>query len=405
MMSQTLLTSIIKNNKKDIGVLGENFNVFNVLKLETDEVRLHSRYLADLLNPHGSHGYRDEFLKTFLQFIGEISLFPELSRVSVYPEKYIGPVTPTTGGQIDILLEDDQHNILIIENKINAGDQENQLLRYRNYGNMHVAKGGNFRLIYLTKNGLTAHPISLGENDMTHNDYKCISYKTEIRSWLEDLIEITISNKKVSATLEQYHQLILQLTGMATNEKLEMTISELISSPQNFIAAEEISNALNPAKQKLLLSFIRNIVEELKVEYSNFIFEISPNFGQRYQGLEIHHTIRNEYETFSHIRLSFLSDASDCYIEIHPGITQAGNNDKSPTRRNEYKLKLETYFHQTIAKIENTENAWQGEWVARYYALQNVFGLIITEDVNLKNRVKSDLKALITVFDKIHGLM
>jgi hypothetical protein len=404
-MSQILLTTINNIHKNDIEILGQNFNIFNVLKLDTDEVRLHSRYLADLLNPFGSHGYRDEFLKTFLLLIGETTLFPELSRVTVYAEKFIGPVTPTSGGQIDILMEDNQNNVLIIENKINAGDQKNQLLRYRNFGNQYFAKGGSFRLIYLTKNGLNAHPISLGENEMTHYDYKCISYKTEIRNWLENLIEKTTKNKKLSNTLEQYHQLILQLTGMATNEKLDLTINELIHSSENFKAAEQISNALNPAKQKLLHSFIQKVVAELKPEFPSLNFEISPDFGQRYQGLEIHHTVRIECETFSHIRLSFLSEASDCYIEIHPGITSFGNNEKSELRRKQYKALLETHFHQTVAKIQNTETAWQGEWVAHYYPLQDIFDLLINQDVNLKNRVKTDLSTLILAFEQTHRLV
>ena len=40
---------------------GENFNVFNVLGLWSEEVRLHSAMLAELLNPDGSHGCSEAF--------------------------------------------------------------------------------------------------------------------------------------------------------------------------------------------------------------------------------------------------------------------------------------------------------------------------------------------------------
>ena len=41
---------------------GENFNIFKVLRLSTSEVRLHSAYLAELLDSKGSHGMGASFL-------------------------------------------------------------------------------------------------------------------------------------------------------------------------------------------------------------------------------------------------------------------------------------------------------------------------------------------------------
>lgn len=44
---------------------GEYFNVFEVLGLSTKEVRLHSAFLPELLNPNGSHGLGDKMLRSF----------------------------------------------------------------------------------------------------------------------------------------------------------------------------------------------------------------------------------------------------------------------------------------------------------------------------------------------------
>lgn len=49
---------------------GDYFNVFNTLGLWSDEVRLHSAFLAELLNPNGSHGLKNALLKEFLAAIG-----------------------------------------------------------------------------------------------------------------------------------------------------------------------------------------------------------------------------------------------------------------------------------------------------------------------------------------------
>lgn len=44
----------------------ECFNVFNTLGLRSEEVRLHSAFLAELLNPDGSHGMGNDFFRQFL---------------------------------------------------------------------------------------------------------------------------------------------------------------------------------------------------------------------------------------------------------------------------------------------------------------------------------------------------
>ena len=41
---------------------GAKFNVFKVIGVTTNEVRLHSRFLDEMLNPNGSHGQGDIFL-------------------------------------------------------------------------------------------------------------------------------------------------------------------------------------------------------------------------------------------------------------------------------------------------------------------------------------------------------
>ena len=61
---------------------GEWFNVFNVLGVSTDEVRTHSRFIAELLNPQGSHGCGDEFLKAFIEIIPGLEGF-EIETVQV----------------------------------------------------------------------------------------------------------------------------------------------------------------------------------------------------------------------------------------------------------------------------------------------------------------------------------
>ena len=138
---------------------GKCFNVFSALNMCSDEVRLHSRLLATLLNPKANHGLGNECLKLFLIALGLPEDYITYCKEQIV-ERPIGEVTETTGGRIDIILEDREHAV-IIENKIYAGDQPNQLLRYHNYGVKTFGKN-NFKLVYLTLYGSDPSASSLG---------------------------------------------------------------------------------------------------------------------------------------------------------------------------------------------------------------------------------------------------
>lgn len=112
---------------------GEDFNIFRILGLQTAEVRTHSAFLAELLNPAGSHGLGTVFLALLLQQLKiEISDIDPAAGVRVKVEEYIGFLTDDNrqGGRIDICLYPRNGPPIFIENKIYAGDQPFQLLRY-----------------------------------------------------------------------------------------------------------------------------------------------------------------------------------------------------------------------------------------------------------------------------------
>ena len=168
---------------------GKCFNVFSALNICSDEVRLHSRLLATLLNPKANHGLENEFLKSFLIALGLPEDYITYCKEQIV-ERPIGEVTEATGGRIDIILEDRGHAV-IIENKIYAGDQPNQLLRYHNYG-VKTFGENNFKLVYLTLYGSDPSPYSLGGE---HFEFIKLSYAQDILGLLEaiksDNIDVT----------------------------------------------------------------------------------------------------------------------------------------------------------------------------------------------------------------------
>ena len=198
---------------------GKCFNVFSALNMCSDEVRLHSRLLATLLNPEANHGLGNEFLKLFLIALGLPEDYITYCKEQIV-ERPIGEVTETNGGRIDIILEDREHAV-IIENKIYAGDQPNQLLRYYNYG-VKTFGENNFKLVYLTLYGSDPSPYSLGGE---YFEFIKLSYAQDILKLLEDFVP-TQPQKPVHRTIKDYITIIKQLTHQDMETKYQQSIIE-----------------------------------------------------------------------------------------------------------------------------------------------------------------------------------
>ena len=245
-----IVSQKIKEQRKEKFERGESFNIFNDLGFMSDEVHLHSMFLANLLNPKGSHGQRGKFLEAFLKMLQKS--FPAISAdsleldtaiASVEVEKYIGRQTDSEGGRIDIYLTDGKHSI-IIENKIYAGDQHHQMLRYWNYG---MSQKGNdteksFVLIYLTLDGCSPSKDSLGE-DLKKNDIVCLSYKSDIRGWLDRCVELASRTPLVRETINQYISTIDILTNNVMEDNKELL--DILSKEENLDAIYDIANNKN----------------------------------------------------------------------------------------------------------------------------------------------------------------
>lgn len=247
----------IKEQRKEKFERGENYNIFYDLGFMSDEVHLHSMFLANLLNPKGSHGQRGKFLEAFLKMLQKS--FPAISadrlvldtaNASVEVEKYIGRQTDSEGGRIDIYLTDGKHSI-IIENKIYAGDQHHQILRYWNYGMSQ--KGDDteksFVLIYLTLDGCSSSKDSLGE-DLKENDIVCLSYKGDIRGWLDRCVELASRTPLVRETINQYISTIDILTNNVMEDNKELL--DILCKEENLDAIYDIANNKNIVVNRII---------------------------------------------------------------------------------------------------------------------------------------------------------
>lgn len=193
---------------------GDYFNVFNVLGLSSNETRTHSAFLAELLNPYGSHGMGDLFLKKFLLYAHIEDLNLETKNAYVEVERSIGEIDEDYehGGRIDLMVESAAGKGIIIENKIYAVDQPKQLVRYHNYAE---ATYSDYRLLYLSLDKGEASVDSTKGNNVqliSGKDYLSITYRNEILKWLSDCLEELPKDKVVYIILKQYIDLLKQLT-------------------------------------------------------------------------------------------------------------------------------------------------------------------------------------------------
>ena len=225
---------------------GELFNIFDVLNLATAEVQTHSSFLAELLDPQGSHGLGHFPLECLLSILDKYhSLSFNISNANVRKEIRIGQIDKDydTGGQIDLLI-DDGENAIIIENKIYAGDQKKQLLRYFRYAK-DQRRYKDFVLLYLTLDGHEPDPVSIkADKDKpsieSGKDFHCISYKEDVKALLEACMVKAFDKPLVRETLIQYKNLINELTH---NSMDHMNKEELLASM--FAHADSVAEIIN----------------------------------------------------------------------------------------------------------------------------------------------------------------
>ena len=235
---------------------GKRFNVFSALNMCSDEMRLHSRLLATLLNPKASHGLGNEFLKLFLIALGLPEDYITYCKEQIV-ERTIGEVTETTGGRIDIILEDRGHAV-IIENKIYAGDQPNQLLRYHNYG-VKTFGENNFKLVYLTLYGNKSSPDSLGGENF---EFIKFSYAQDVLKLLKKLMK-SKPKKPVHSTIEDYITIIKQLTHQDMDTKYQQSIIEEAIKSDNIDVTSELLLLQKQIGDKLRRDYIIKPLKDL----------------------------------------------------------------------------------------------------------------------------------------------
>lgn len=221
----------------------EPFNVFSVLRSEHDEVNLHSRFLAALLDHRQSPRQSRENLADFLH------------RLDIGNFDHDGASVKREWNNIDILVCDRSSlQAIIIENKIWAADQSRQLARYARQMKEYAC-----HVLYLTPDGREA-----SEDSADDIEYRCISYKNDLVPWLKDCQRRAYDEPPLRESVAQYLRLLEKLMGTDLSEAYMMDLKKLCLRGENIVLVHDLGEAMVEAKISLLKKLWREIDSRLR---------------------------------------------------------------------------------------------------------------------------------------------
>lgn len=188
-------------------------NVLYMLGVENKEVII-CRLLASLIEPNGLHCLGIEPLKIFLNCMNVNKEYSDntLSNAMVETEELI-----SDNRRVDIVIHID-NDVIPIEVKLYAKDQDAQLCDYFNYYKAIDKDKDIDKIYYLTIDG--KEPSKSSVDNLKKENYSCISFFKEIYSFLSDLEELsTGAENDLIKIIKDFKEVISNLKNDEENMK------------------------------------------------------------------------------------------------------------------------------------------------------------------------------------------
>ena len=265
-----------------------DYNIFTLFHDFSDEVNLHSNFIASLLDPNGDHYKGDLFLKLFLETCGIDDFSIDTSRATVFKEFK----------HIDIYISDGKKHI-ILENKVYAKDQPTQIARYikaiQNKGaEERDVEDEDICVLYLHPDGKLPdnqsfgdyHTRLLGENPSIK--FKVISYGKEILEWIDKCKNEVSNLTDLNVFLSQYKDAIEMIYDRYKRiDKME-TANLVEIFKENYTAVSEIANNYQEMRKKIIYSFFSNAAKILRGDSEiKSVYDIKTEENQDYRPIII----------------------------------------------------------------------------------------------------------------------
>jgi len=378
----------LQNSQKQRGL--NNYNLLTAVLSPSDEVRLHSRMIYSLLNPNGEHFQGTLFLEQFLKVLNIKDFDLNLGSCSVYKEYE----------NIDLYITDGIKHI-IIENKVHAGDQKNQIKRYLELikKKNNTAGAADILVLYLTLEGQEPSVYSLGslsidggkvikgDSEVAH--YKSINYKTEIMTWLEncrhEVQNITNLNQAITAYQDVVKMINKEYKGKA------MSLADYIKENEGAYAiALEVSKVIPEVRKSIADTYFDNVVSQLQRELGDsWMVEIKGDLAGKHRfPLRAY---KKAWGTSNSLLVGFEFNDKD-YHNCLLGVV--GRNDKVIIKGNIDK-KFEDEIKALNKKLQTTP--WWLHW--EWFCDNGDFVEYINTEAKAEANLVNTFKDLIQVFE------
>lgn len=334
-----------------------DYNIFTLFHGFSDEVNLHSNFIASLLDPNGDHYKGDLFLKLFLETCGIDDFSIDTSRATVFKEFK----------HIDIYISDGKKHV-ILENKVYAKDQPTQIARYidtiKNKGAKECdrVKDEDICVLYLHPDGELPKENSLGgyklnqnntklEKDGSSINFKVISYDKEILEWI-DRCKNEVSNiTDLNVFLSQYKDVIEMIYDRYKRIDEMETAKFVEIFKENYTAVSEVASNYQETRKKIIDGFFENVKENLeKDEAIKGTYSIELN-SVAYRPIAIKN-VKTQDEKWKKFYFTVEFQKSSTYSEPFVGFRRIDDNIDATKLENPFKqLPNQTEYFLAYGKL------------------------------------------------------
>lgn len=200
------------------------YNVFDILNINRQELR-HSDFLAFLLDPNKSGEIGLQFLRNFLTLLSKdiVSdqlgffdmLYGNIEKVNVSREVAV------KNGRIDILIEleitkgNKQQIVIAIENKVDTGEHDNQLGKYKEFLSSGRYKDHTKVMLYLSPD----------KSEPSDGDWTAIDY--EFVYTVLNRIDTETADNTIKTLVNDYKKTIRSEFNMTNDDELKRQAVEI----------------------------------------------------------------------------------------------------------------------------------------------------------------------------------
>ena len=230
------------------------FNVFRSLGVSHRE-QPHSMFLANLVDPSGSHGQGELFLRTFLEFLEMSPPLDDGRGTVVIVEQDVRNV-----GRWDILICLRDGRRIVIENKILSPEQHLQVERYQR---PLIASEADGCVVFLTPTGRAA---TSGSADRT----KLLSY-----TQLADIVRrcvCRIEPPALVSVLTQYAAICDEIGGSAAGGNMgafDPEVEQFVANPETLRALLDLQPLVENAKAGVIERFLNRLTDVVRKELAS----------------------------------------------------------------------------------------------------------------------------------------